>query len=90
MEEILKKKSFWNVDCFTENSLRNIRRGLKKLLKQKRRNNIFFRTEFVYSKHSNRQMKDSFWNPDRKVLSRKSEFFLQIVAKKSKERKVVL
>ena len=32
-------------------------------------------------------MKGSFWNPDRKVLSRKSEIFLQIVAKKSKEKK---
>ena len=32
-------------------------------------------------------MKGSFWKPDRKILSRKSEIFLQIVAKKSKEMK---
>ena len=41
MEEILQKQSFWNSDCFTENAHRNFRRGLKKLLKRKRRKNIF-------------------------------------------------
>ena len=60
MEKILQKNPFETQIALLKTPLETFAVGLKNSWNKKEEKTFFVRTEFVYSKHSTRQMKGSF------------------------------